>query len=70
MRAKVEIMDSFSGHADHSELLEYFKAMTGAKSKTWLVHGEAERSAIFKEALDAVHDGEVSLGELGETVEF
>ncbi|PQJ30017.1 MBL fold metallo-hydrolase RNA specificity domain-containing protein [Rubritalea profundi] len=70
VRAKVEIMDSFSGHADHSELLEYFKAMTGAKSKTWLVHGEAERSAIFKEALDAVHDGEVSLGELGETVEF
>ena len=26
LRAKVEIMDSFSGHADHSELMEYFAA--------------------------------------------
>ena len=70
VRAKVEIMDSFSGHADHSELLDYFTAITGAKSKTWLVHGEAERSVVLKQALDAVHDGEVNLGVLGETVEF
>lgn len=70
VKAKIGIMDSFSGHADHSELLDYFKAMTGPKSKTWLVHGEADRSAVLKDALDAVHDGEVSLGELGKTVEF
>lgn len=70
VKAHIEIMDSFSGHADHSELLAYFQAMTGPKTKTWLVHGEAERSAIFKDAIDAVHDGEVSLGVLAETVEF
>ena len=69
-KAKVEIMDSFSGHADHSELVDYFKAMTGPKSKTWLVHGEPDRSKAFKDALGAIHDGEVTLGALGETVTF
>lgn len=70
VKAKVEIMDSFSGHADHSELLDYFKAMTGPKTKTWLIHGEAERSVVLKEALGSIHDGEVTLGELGKTVKF
>ena len=70
VKANVEIMDSFSGHADHSELIDYFKAMTGPKSKTWLVHGEADRSEIFSEALREIHTGEVSVGQLGETVEF
>ncbi|MFC4994933.1 MBL fold metallo-hydrolase RNA specificity domain-containing protein [Rubritalea tangerina] len=70
VNARVEIMDSFSGHADHSELLDYFNAMSGPKRKTWLVHGEEERSAVFRDALREVHKGEVSLGVLGETVEF
>ncbi|MFT5882563.1 MAG: metallo-beta-lactamase family protein [Crocinitomicaceae bacterium] len=70
VKAKVEIMDSFSGHADHSELVDYFKAMTGPKSKTWLVHGESERSQALKDALASIHDGEVSLGVLGDSVEF
>ena len=31
LRAQVEIMDSFSGHADHSELMDYFDAISGSK---------------------------------------
>lgn len=70
VRANVEIMDSFSGHADHSELLEYFHRIKGSKKKVWLVHGETGRSEAFCEALKEVHDGEVSVAELGKTVEF
>lgn len=70
VRAKVEIMDSFSGHADHSELLDYFRATTGPKAQTWLVHGEVSRSEALREALRGIHSGEVSIGELGKTVEF
>lgn len=70
LRANVAIMDSFSGHADHSELLDYFAAMTGKKEKVWLVHGEQDRSEIFCKALQEAHDGEVSVGTLGEEVEF
>ena len=70
VRAHVEELDSFSGHADHSELLDYFGAMTGERKKVWLVHGEQERSEVMRDALKEVHAGEVSVGTLGETVEF
>lgn len=70
LKAQVEELDSFSGHADHSELLDYFKAMTGSREKVWLVHGEQERSELFSEALREVHDGEVEVGVLGKTVSF
>ncbi len=70
LRAKVEIMDSFSGHADHSELMEYFDAIKGPKKKVGLVHGEEDRSLALCEALQAVHDGEVSVATLDAEVEF
>jgi len=72
VKANVEIMDSFSGHADHSELMDYFNAMTGPKKNVWLVHGEQSRSEAFCEALTEEHGGkgDISVGVLGETVEF
>lgn len=70
VRASVETLDSFSGHADHSELLDYFNGMTGPRKKVWLVHGEQHRSEIMRDALAEVHNGEVSVGVLGQTVSF
>jgi metallo-beta-lactamase family protein len=70
VRARIEIVDSFSGHADHSELLEYFARIGGSKSKVWLVHGETDRAAILCDALSAVHGGAVEVAELGREVEF
>lgn len=70
VRCHIEAVDSLSGHADHSELLDYFKAMTGPKRKVWLVHGEADSSESLRAALAEIHDGEVQVGVLGETVEF
>ena len=51
VRARIEMLDSFSGHADHSELLDWFHRITGPKKQVWLVHGEIERSAILREAM-------------------
>lgn len=69
VRAHIESIDSFSGHADHSELVEYFHRITGSKTQTWLVHGEADSAASLKEAL--VGEGaNVEVGELGKEVEF
>lgn len=70
VEAAVEAIDSFSGHADHSELMEYFRAMSGPKSKVWLVHGESERSEVLCDALRKEHDGTVDVAELDQTVEF
>ncbi len=71
LRAQVEILDSFSGHADHSELLDYFDRIGGAKEKIWLVHGEPDRSAALAEALASHHaSGKTQVAELGAEVEF
>ncbi|MBX7158127.1 MAG: MBL fold metallo-hydrolase [Verrucomicrobiae bacterium] len=47
VNAHIEALDSFSGHADRSELLDYVEKIQGAKEKIWLVHGEPEQSEPF-----------------------
>ena len=70
VRAKIESIDSFSGHADHSELLDYFGRTTGPKKRVWLVHGEPDHSAALAQALRQIHDGPVEVAALGAEVEF
>ena len=70
VRAKIEIVDSFSGHADHSELLDYFDRTTGPKNRVWLVHGEEKSSHALRDALTERHQGSVEVAELGSEVEF
>jgi len=66
VRAKIEILDSFSGHADHSELLDWFGRITGPKKQVWLVHGEPERSTALREALVPRFSGSgVTVAEMG-----
>jgi metallo-beta-lactamase family protein len=69
VRAHIESIDSFSGHADHSELVDYFHRITGPKTRTWLVHGEADASASLQQAL-AKEGAVVEVGQLGREVEF
>lgn len=70
VRAHIEAVDSFSGHADHSELLDWFHRMTGPKSKVWLVHGEPDRANALRAALVNEHSGDVGVAVLGDTVTF
>lgn len=70
VRARIETVDSFSGHADHSELLDYFKRTTGRKERVWLVHGEREAATTLRGALAEIHDAPVEVAELGAEVEF
>ena len=70
VRAKIEIIDSFSGHADHSELLDWFERITGPKTRVWLVHGETDSAQKLREGLMAVHTGSIEVAELGTEVEF
>lgn len=69
VRASVEIMDGFSGHADHSELLAYFDQIGGRKEKVFLVHGERSRTEKLKQALDEnFEESEVVAPALGDSV--
>ena len=70
VKARVEVMDSFSGHADQSELLDYFDAVTGPVEKTWLVHGEADQSKVLATELRKRKRGTISVGKWRSTIEF
>ncbi|MES2437937.1 MAG: MBL fold metallo-hydrolase [Verrucomicrobiota bacterium] len=70
VRAKIEIIDSFSGHADHSELLDYFERTTGPKERVWLVHGEPDSALKLRESLMSLHTNSIEIAELGTEVEF
>lgn len=69
VRARIEILDSFSGHADQSELLDWFGRVGGPKKNIFLVHGEPERSEALRAALAQKHTaGSVSVAKLHESV--
>lgn len=55
VNAQIEILDSFSGHADHGELLAWFDRVTGSKQRIFLVHGEPDKSSALAEALREKH---------------
>jgi metallo-beta-lactamase family protein len=70
VRADVQILDSFSGHADRSELLEYFDRMGGSKEKVFLVHGETSQSEALCDTLRERHSGSVEVAQWKSTVEL
>ncbi len=54
VRARVEVMDSFSAHADYTELIQFLKCQDPLQVKTlFLVHGEYENQLAFKHKLEA-----------------
>jgi len=68
VRARIEMLDSFSGHADHSELLDWFQRITGPKKQVWLVHGEVARSSILQQAMkEKFPQCETGIARLGQT---
>ncbi len=71
VNAEIEKLDSFSGHADHDELLGWFDQVKGSKKRVFLVHGEPERSNTLKSALEMAHpDLRVDVAEFKQTVEL
>jgi len=52
VKARVEIMDSFSAHGDHNEMLAFLDNQDRDKlKKLFLVHGDIERQKDFAKAL-------------------
>jgi metallo-beta-lactamase family protein len=47
MKAQVEVITGFSGHADRDELLAWAGAMQKKPSQTFVVHGEEESARAF-----------------------
>jgi len=51
VKAHVEVITGFSGHADRDELLTWAGAMRKKPSRTFVVHGELESSRAFAQNL-------------------
>jgi metallo-beta-lactamase family protein len=55
LNANVEVMDSFSAHADYNEMISYLSCQNASKvKKLFLVHGEIDRQTAFKARLEKV----------------
>jgi metallo-beta-lactamase family protein len=67
VRARVEVMDSFSAHADYTELIQFLKCQDPLKVKTlFLVHGEYENQVVFKQRLEAEGFRHIEIPEQGQ----
>jgi metallo-beta-lactamase family protein len=69
LRAHVEVLDSFSAHADRNDLLAFAGASGSATRQFFLVHGEHQSQASLKAAM-AERSLRVSVPNRGETVDL
>jgi len=64
---EIEIMDSFSAHADRSEMIDFFANQGTSLKKLFLVHGELDSQKIFKDTLHKNGYKQVEIPSLGKT---
>jgi metallo-beta-lactamase family protein len=68
VKCRVKMMDAFSAHADRRDLLDYVDLNDPARLKhIFLIHGEPDQAASFKDALRSKRYQNVHFPSLGET---
>jgi metallo-beta-lactamase family protein len=72
VRAKVEVMDSFSAHGDRKEILDFLSNQKNTLKKIFLVHGEPDTQAAFKPYLqnNGFEHTDIVMPKLGDEVEI
>ncbi len=71
VNAQIEVIDSYSAHADYMELLKFLSCQDPKKVKQFfIVHGELKGQLSFKERLKEVGFTNISIPELGESFEI
>ncbi len=68
VRAHIESMESFSGHADSNEILRWLKGFKEPPRTTFVVHGEPDASAALAERIRTTLHWKTCVPELGEQV--
>ena len=71
VRATIETIDAFSGHADKNELRDWAKQVTGALRGIFVIHGQEAPAQAFAETLRTLHpNANVRVPEFAESVEL
>ena len=52
IRAQIEVISSFSAHADYAEMLEWLQYFETPPKKTFIIHGEPEARAALKQKIE------------------
>ncbi len=69
-RIQVQVINGFSGHADHDELLQWVAGINGKPRRTFLVHGEEDGAAALAADLTQRHPKmQVTIPNLNQTFE-
>ncbi len=66
VNAKIEVMDSFSAHADRSELLDFLRPQRKSLKKLFLVHGDYDRQVKFRDYLGKFGFNNIEIPSLGQ----
>ncbi len=70
VHADIQVMDSFSAHADRNEIKDFIANQKGRVRKIFLVHGELDRQQSFREFIKPDGFKEVEIPEIGDVVEL
>jgi len=71
VKAQIEVMNSFSAHADENELLDYFgKFNKNLLEGVFLVHGDYDQQQIFQKALSDRNYKNIQIPEKGLEIEI
>jgi metallo-beta-lactamase family protein len=70
VRAEVSSLDELSGHADQRELLQWIRPIAPKLRKVFLVHGEAQQSAVFAKLLQSEYGLNVVVPTPGQSFEL
>jgi len=70
VRAHVEQVSGYSGHADYNEILAWLLGFNYKPTKTFLVHGERESSQALAKKIRSTLGWDVEIPEFGQTFEL
>ena len=70
VKAKIEYIEGFSGHADQEWLLNFIYSFTNPPKHVFLVHGEEEAQLELKEKIEANSETDVIIPYFGESYEL
>jgi metallo-beta-lactamase family protein len=70
VRAQIRSMESFSGHADSSEILRWLKTFKRPPKLTFVVHGERDASAALAKAISSTLKWKTHVPEYLETAKL
>lgn len=73
VRAKVKVVDIFSGHADNTDMIEWVKSIkpNQAQQKVFIVHSDPVRAEVFQNNLAAaLPEAAIDIAKLNQIVEL